>query len=249
MKLGLLPHTPDERDVALTSVYTPTPERPDTFGATGLDWGVLGNDEWGDCYWASAAHEVMAEAHLAGRDPGFGTEDVLSTYASYLRLEGVWELTQRNDEGTDARAGAKYRKAHGVRDASGHAHHIGAYTFIEVPDYELIKSAVHDFEGITVCVNLPESAEDAFRTEGPKVWDYVKGSPILGGHAIAGTSVQDDKLFIVSWGEEVELTEAFVEKYLQTCVVYVSGSTLDGTGHTPAGLDRAALLNALKALA
>lgn len=248
MKLGLLPHTPDERDIALSSVYTPQSDLPASFGATGLDWGMLGNDEFGDCYWASAAHEVMAEAHLAGRDPQFATEHVLDSYATYLGLYGHRALNESTDKGTDARAGAKFRRHTGVEDAEGIAHRIGAFTFVEEPDYELIKSAVHDFEGITVCVNLPESAEDAFRSDGPKVWDYVKGSPIVGGHAIAGTSVRDDKLYVVSWGHEVEITEAFIEKYLQTCVVYVSGSTLDGTGHTPGGLDKPALLTALESL-
>lgn len=243
-KLGLKPHIPDERDIKLLAVYSKQSSLPSNFGATGLQWGMLGNDTFGDCYWASAAHEVMAEAHLAGRNPVFDTEEVLSSYAEYLGLGSVHDLNEQTDEGTDAREGAKFRKQKGVKDTHGHGHHIGAYAFIEEPDYELIKSAVYDFEGVTVCVELPESAEERFNSG---LWDYVKGSPVVGGHAIAGTCVKEGALYIVSWAREIEITEAFLEKYLQCVVVYVSGSTLDGEGKTVTGLDVSALREKLAA--
>lgn len=244
-KLGLRPHTPSERDIKLTSVYQAKTSLPSTFGATGLEWGMLGNDTFGDCYWASAAHEVMAEATQAGRNPQFETENVLESYAKYLKLKSVSDLNEETDQGTDAREGAAFRKENGVEDSHGHGHRIGAYTFVEERDYNLIKSAVYDFEGVTVCVELPESAEERFETG---IWDYVKGSPIAGGHAIAGVNVKDDELYIVSWGKEVKMTEAFIEHYLQTVVVYVSGSTLNGEGKTVEGLDIEALRSSLASL-
>lgn len=245
LKLGLLPHTPDERDIKLTSVYKATASLPSEFGATGLEWGMLGNDKFGDCYWASAAHEVMAEASQAGRDPRFATNQVLGSYAEYLGLGSIADLNESTDAGTYPRAGAKFRKKVGVKDKNGHGHRIGAYTFIEEPNYDLIKSAIHDFEGVTVCVELPYSAEENFESG---VWDYVAGSEIAGGHAIAGTAVRDDKLIIVSWGQEVEVTEAFIDKYLQCVVVYVSGSVLDGEGKSINGLDISALKEKLAAI-
>jgi hypothetical protein len=253
-KLGLRPHRPDPADIHLSSVYEKATELPDSFGATGLDWQMLGNDDFGDCYWASAAHEVMAEASQAGRAPQFDTTHVLNSYAAYLGLYGGTALNEQNDRGTDAREGAKFRRREGVKDRLGRGHKIGAYAFIETPDYELIKSAVYDFEGVTVCVNLPQSAEDAFAAyeEGHTdsiTWDYVKGSPVIGGHAIAGVAVKDGKLVVVSWGQEVVMTEAFVEHFLQTVVVYISGSVLDGSGQSPHGLDVAGLKAALAQVA
>jgi hypothetical protein len=240
-KLGLKPHISDERDIPLTAVYSKPSALPSDFGVTGLPWGMLGNDAFGDCYWASAAHEVMAQAHLAGRNPAFDFEGVLSSYAEYLGLAPD-ELTEANDAGTGIHDGAKFRRQRGVKDVYGHGHRIGAYVFIEVPDYELIKSAVYDFSGVTVCVELPESAVNA------GVWDYVKGSPILGGHAIAGVCVKQGALYVVSWGAEVEVTPAFLEKYLQCVVVYISGSTLNKEGKTVNGLDVTALREKLAAL-
>lgn len=238
-KLGLLPHTSRESDIALTSVYKAQTSLPGSFGVTGLPWGMLGNERFGDCYFASACHETMAQAYLAGREPHFSEANALTSYARYLGLNGLNELNERTDQGTDARAGAEYRRKTGVLDAGGAAHHIGAYTFINEPDYELVKSAVYDFGAACVCIEAPESIYKGFE-EG--VWDYVKGSKIVGGHAVSGVAVNSDgELVIVTWGGEVRLTEAFLEQYMQTTVVYISGSDLNGEGKTINGLDREAL--------
>lgn len=247
MKLGLLPRQPDERDVSLSTVYNPTRTLPDAFGVRGLEWGMLGNDEWGDCFWASAAHEVMAQAHLAGRSPQFSTAEVLNTYANYLGLFGAGGLSEQADRGTEPRAGAKFRRGPGVSDSSGHSHRIGAYVFEEVPDYGRLLAAIYDFGAVTLCFDLPQSAEETFNQG---VWDFHPGSAILGGHAVAGVArAESGQIVAVSWGEEVEITPAFIEHYLQCAVVYVSGSVLDGTGHAPDGLDKPGLLAALKDIA
>lgn len=248
--LGLKPHTPDERDVKLTEVYKTSSDLPSDFGPSDLAWGMLGNDRFGDCYWASAAHEVMAEASQAGRSPAFGEQEVLTSYAEYLGLSSPSDLNERTDEGTDAREGAKFRQKTGVKDVRGNGHRIGAYAFIEEKSaYQTILSAVHDFEGVTVCVELPESAEEAFNAaeegQGEYIWDYVRGSQIAGGHAISGVASKGGQLVIVSWGQEVVMTEAFVENYLQCVVVYVSGSVLNGEGKSVTGLDLSALRSKL----
>jgi hypothetical protein len=246
MKLGLLPREHDARDISLGAVYKPTRSLPDTFGARGLGWGVLGNEDYGNCYWASAAHEVMAQAHLAGRSPKFDDKGVLNSYALYLRLYGAEALDESNDTGTEPRAGAKFRQKHGVEDAHASGHRIGAYVFEEAPDYEKLLAAIYDFGAVTLCFDLPQSAEETF-DQG--VWDYHPGSAILGGHAVAGVARADSgRIVAVSWGAEVEITPAFIEHYLQCAVVYVSGSVLDGSGHAPDGLDKPALLEALRSV-
>lgn len=247
MKKGLLDFTPSERDVPVGSVFTAdvNKSRPDTFGATGLDWGMLGNDRFGDCYWASAAHELEAERAPLGVRPAFTENAVLDNYGAYLGIYGAaaLEANPSNDVGTDARAGAKFRQKHGIQDARGHQHYIGAYAFQNEPDYGKILDLAYALEGMTLCVNLPESAEERFETG---VWDYVKGSQIAGGHAVAIVGATDNELRIVSWGQEVKVTESFVEKYLQTVVVYFSRAMLTSEGLTPAGLDKAALVELVR---
>jgi hypothetical protein len=241
VKLGLLPHVPQTSDVALSSVWTP-PEAPDNFGTLGLEWGMLGNDRFGDCYWASAAHEQIAQRAAVGAHPQFSEKTVLNAYATYLGTYGYQALEanpEALDRGTEPRAGAKYRRDNGIEDVTGRSHWIGAYAFESDP--EKVLSLTYALEAATLCFALPQSAEDAFDAEEP-VWDVEPGSKIVGGHAVAAVGAKDGKLVGVSWGKEVTITDAFLAKYLQTTVIYFSRATLDSTGKTPLGLDKSKLV-------
>lgn len=242
MKRGLLELQPDERDIKLSSVYE-APDYPQTFGTRGRNWGMLGNDKWGDCYWASAAHEVMAQAYTVGRLPNFDTGNVLDSYAVYLGLYGRQglEANPSKDQGTEPRAGAKARQRQGVNDARARGHRIGAYVFEN--DLSKLLPSLYTFRACTLCLELPQSAEEDFDSG---VWDYKPGSPIVGGHAVAGVAAEKGELIAVSWGQEVRLTNEFLQHYLQTAMFYVSGAVLDGSGKSPTGLDAAALRAALK---
>lgn len=243
--LGLLPHTPKSTDLALPEFWTPdsVSSRPDSYGVTGLNWGMLGNDEWGDCYWASACHETMALRHGSGREPDiFTTDDALNTYGTYLGVYGEAGLTRENDRGTDAREGAGFRRSHGI-EAKGYARKIGGYAFLNAgTSYADVLAAIYSFGVGTVCIEAPESIDTDFDSG---VWDYEPGSPIIGGHAVAGVAVSNGQLVVVSWGKEVVVTEEFLKQYLQTVVVYVTGAALGPNGTTPAGLNKAAYLAAL----
>lgn len=239
MKLGLNRYRPDPRDIKVGQVYAPPEPVPDgPFGVRGLDWGMLGNDEYGDCYWAAAAHETKAMAHLANREPVITTENVLKTYADYL---GVYEVTPENDEGTYPTEGASLRRKMGIITAAERQWrtHIGAFGFLLKPDLPLITRAIADFGAVTFCFDLPYSAF------GADVWDYTPSAYDAGGHAVAGVArAESGNLVIVSWGEEHEVTPAFIEHYLQCVVVYFSSSVLS-QGVNIEGLDRTALLNRL----
>src|SRR6202035_3127836 len=62
----------------------PTP--PAQFGHETLfgpkAWGMLGNDEWGDCAWAGPAHETMILTTEGGHAASFTTAGVLSDYSA-----------------------------------------------------------------------------------------------------------------------------------------------------------------------
>lgn len=200
---------------------------------------MLGNDRFGDCYWASAAHELDAQRAAVGAYPSFTDESVLNTYAAYLgvRGRGGLEADTAADVGTEPRAGAKWRREHGISDANGHQHYIGAYAFESDP--EKLLSLVYSLEAATLCFALPQSAEEAFDDYyDEKVWDVESGSPIVGSHAVAAVGAKDGQLVGVSWGRPVTITDAFLAKYLQTAIVYFSRAVLGAEGDTPLGLDR-----------
>lgn len=244
MKLGLRDHVPQPTDVQLSSVWSPAADSalPAAGGVRGLNWGMLGNDQYGDCYWASAAHEVMAEAHLAGRSPSFDTESVLASYADYLGVSPT--QLEQHDQGTDAREGARFRREHGVFDVGRKGHHIGAYAFENDP--AKLPALISALEGCTVCVELTAACEQEFNVAEQEdrdfEWDAAcLRSNVVGGHAISGVFYDERGIGVVSWGREGIIAPEYLDRFMQTTVVYFSGSTLKG-GHTPQGLDRAKLL-------
>lgn len=251
MKKGLRDFTPQPTDIAVGAVWTPQ-DTPDTGGIRGLPWGMLGNDRWGDCYWASAAHEFMAIRSKSNHYPPFKTAGVLDAYGTYLGLYGQkgLEANPAADRGTDAREGARYRRDRGVPDAGGHDHYIGAYAFETDP--RQLPSLIDALGGVTVCVELTDECETAFgiaEEQGEEfIWDIGGDTNIAGGHAIAGTYWTPGGIGVVSWGREGIITWDYLERYMQTTVVYFSRAMLADNGETPAGLDKAKLVELVKSV-
>src|SRR5690348_5499156 len=72
-KLGAKPSPSDARTLRLRDYLdTEKLKAPETWGYDNIvkpdGWGMLGNDQWGDCVFASAAHQVMLESRAAARD-------------------------------------------------------------------------------------------------------------------------------------------------------------------------------------
>lgn len=247
MKKGLRQFTAQPTDIAVSSVWQP-PSVATSGGVRGLPWGMLGNDRWGDCYWASSAHEFQAIRHRVDAAPQFSEKGVLDAYATYLGLYGVGglEANPGADRGTDAREGARFRRKHGLADATGHIHYIGAYAF-ETNPHEL-PALIDALGAVTVCVELTEGCEQEFgeaeQVNRDFVWD-VDG-PVVGGHAISGVYWTPDGIGVVSWGREGVITYGYLERYMQTAVVYFTRGQLEAGGETPAGLDKSKLVELVR---
>src|SRR6476646_6592407 len=88
LKLGKRPAKDDSRDLLFARYVEPVklPTPPPQFGHETLfkpkSWGMLGNDEWGDCAWAGPAHETMLLTKEGGHPAHFTTHGVLSDYAA-----------------------------------------------------------------------------------------------------------------------------------------------------------------------
>ena len=80
-KLGLKPPVPGAIPLRLATYFDfrqlPTP--PSVFGHYELitNWGMLGNDEWGDCALAGACHQTMLWTKEGGKQAPFSTDSAL----------------------------------------------------------------------------------------------------------------------------------------------------------------------------
>jgi hypothetical protein len=247
MKKGLRDFSAQPTDIAVSSVWTLS-SVPDSGGVRGLPWGVLGNDTWGDCYWASSAHEFQAIRHRVNATPSFDDQGVLDAYGDYLGLYGRagLEATPNADQGTDAREGARFRREHGIQDAAGHSHYIGAYAFESNP--RELPALIDALGAVTVCVELTNGCEEEFQEAEETGRDFVweQGGAVAGGHAISGVYWTPEGIGVVSWGREGVITYDYLERYMQTAVVYFTRGQLEPDGETPTGLNKAKLVELVK---
>lgn len=244
MKKGLQRFTASPTDIQAAAVFGGTvPTEGGTHYSTGM--GLLGNGDWGDCYWASAARESRTLARIAGRSGAVFSEDsVVATYAAYLGLSDVDQLSEHTDQGTDARAGAKFRTKSGIADSASRGHRIGAYAFEN--DAQRVPALVDALGAATLCIDLTSECEQAFaaaeKENRPFIWDPKLGTTIAGGHAVPVTYWTPQGLGVNSWDREGIVTWDYLDKYLQTTVVYFSAAILDQDGASPSGLNKSKLI-------
>lgn len=167
--------------------------------------------------WAGAVHETMLLVREAGGTVSFTDGAVLGDYAA---ATGFDPADPETDQGTDMQQAAAYRRATGIADAGGARHRIAAYLALEPGNVEHLYLAAYLFGAAGTGLQLPSSA--LVQTKQGQVWDVVADAPIEGGHYVPLVGRQADGLHVVSWGAVQVMTEAFLAKYCDEAVAYVS---------------------------
>ncbi len=233
--------------LAAPAALAALPPVPAVFGHQALigarDWGLLGNDQYGDCVWAGAAHETMMLAKEAGNTVTFNDAAVLSDYSAATGFEISDPST---DQGTDMQEAAAYRRKTGVLDVGGRRHTIAAYLALEPGNLTHLYQAAYLFGAVGIGMQLPQSGLDQFDRRQP--WSIVAGSPNEGGHYVPLLGRTAAGLAVVTWGDIQFMSEAFLVTFCDEAVAYVSQECLVNQ-KSPEGFDYAALLADLKKLA
>lgn len=234
-KLGKLPAQYDHRDLLMAKYLdiSKLPPIPDQFGHETLisDWGMLGNNNWGDCVWAGAGHETMLwTKESAVTDASFTDANVLSDYSA---VTGFTQSDPNTDQGTDMHDAMKYRRQTGIVDSSGKRHKIGAYIWLEPGNVQHLLAAVYLFGAVGVGFEFPGSAMDQFNSGLP--WAVVGGSQIQGGHYVPVVANRKN-LVAVTWGQLQQMTTGFYQKFNDESVAMISADFLT-SGKTPEGFD------------
>jgi hypothetical protein len=219
--------------------YAPNlPVPPATFGHQDLvdEWHMLGNDAWGDCVWAGAAHLEYAWSLMGGRPRvRITTADCLSDYAAVTGFA----YTDATDHGTDMQAAAEYWRTTGIRDAIAGRHTIDCHVSLGIGDWDQMILATYLFGGCGIGIELPASAMSQNDLKVP--WTVTK-SKIEGGHFVPAVGrVASGNVVVITWGTVQEMTQAFYERYSDEARCYLSLDILDARGLSPEGFDAAAL--------
>jgi hypothetical protein len=252
LRTGKLPATRDEHDLLFARYVEPAklPAPPAQFGHEKLfatrSWGMLGNDEWGDCAWAGPAHETMLLTKEGGHPAHFTASGVLSDYTAGTGFDPHAGPPGENptDNGSNVRSVLGYRRSKGIVDCAGKRHKIGAYIRLDESNLEQIYQALYLFQVVGIGIKFPLSALDQFHAGEP--WDVVAGAKVHGGHYVSAVAKRDN-IDIITWGALQPMTERFFAKYCDEAWAYLSVENLR-SGKDPEGFKLSELRADLAAL-
>lgn len=218
LKLGKAPARVDPRTLRLSNYipagYTPPPVTRDNSGIVPV-WGMLGNDQYGDCVVAAYAHMLMLWAKLAGVSLVAPVDDVINIY---LKLTG----------GVD-RGLVELDFLNWCRQNVFDSNQILGFASIPTHDTALMEHAISMFGAVFRGILLPASA--ASQLGG--LWDLttynnVPGS--WGGHATIGVgydrTAQQTK--DITWGAVQKATYRFWQSYQDECYVLIPTYPIPG---------------------
>ena len=156
------------------------------------DWGMLGNDRYGDCGIAGLQHGFEADAVITKERERFASaEQVIEYYLDY---------TSGADTGVVLSQFLAYVRQHGFYSQS-----VSAFAPVAVHDVPTLQTAVWMYGfaycGITVTANM----QKAFESE--RAWDGAACSgPIVGGHCVPIVGYDDHFIYVVTWGAVQPIT-------------------------------------------
>lgn len=194
----------------------------------------LGNEVYGNCVWAGAAHEHQVWTVAGGWDRARFT--ISNTLADYSAVTGFDKQKPDTDNGTDMQAAASYRRKTGIIDSSGRRHRIDAYVALEPCNVDQLVLAMWLFGAVGIGLQMPMQAMDDF--DAGKTWDVPAKPKMIGGHYVPAVGRDAvGNIQFVSWGKIHTLTPAFYERFNDESVAYVSLDYLNAKQLSPEGYD------------
>jgi len=206
-------------------------------------WGMLLNDQLGDCVIADDLHFLMvclANGSGPFRMPSDGDAEAL-----YERIAGYVPGDPSTDYGTDPSVNLHYMMQTGVL---GQTYEAGAT--IDAENANNMMWGCHIFGGLRFCINCPDIADDMYDRG---IWDY-NGEPyrIEGGHDIRAVSydtVDGEPLWeIVTWGRRIKMTASFWKEFGTSAEADLASDIITAQGTAPTGLDINAMIADLQAI-
>lgn len=208
------------------------PYAPKEFGhvhesAPSGGWGMLANDEVGDCTIAGIMHGQMVW--------DWATNNTITKFDDDVARKQYFALTGGVDSGLNPVEVASFWQNDGLIDASGKTHKVAAYAAINTPN-DLIESAyLFGFSGLGVF--LPDNAIPQFIAG--KVWDDTS-MPMNPQHGhfipVVGRNSHGN-LMVVTWGRLHAITQKWLDRYFAGGVAYISQEYFNKTGVSPEGFN------------
>jgi hypothetical protein len=236
LKLGKQAARHDPRTLLLASyMTTELPVAPPAFDLTSKVsvWGMMENQDIGDCTCAAAGHLIMEWTANAGKKMVTPTDKQIVD--AYSAITGYNPKTGANDNGAVEIDVLNYWRQSGIA-----GHKITAYMALEPSNHTHIMDSVYIFEGCYIGVQLPVSAKEQIKNHQP--WSVPPGGATgdgkpgsWGGHAVPVVAYDSRGVTVVTWGALQAMTWSFWEAYCEEAYAILSKDYLDGKKKAPQG--------------
>lgn len=251
LKKGKRLFVADDRDFKLekyVDVEAVLKKAPANFGhELGIsDWGMLGNDKYGDCTCAGACHEHMVWEHEAGKTVKFTDADALGLYSA---VTGFNPDEPDTDQGANVRDVLNYRRKTGVKDSTGKRHKIDGFLLLEQGNIDHLLAAAYVFGAVGLGFRFPDFSMQQF--DQGKAWTLPAHNPQPHpneGHYVPLFAKRNGYLKVGTWGKLQSMSVPYWLFYGDETWALYSKELLNAQGKSPEGLDVKALNAQLAAL-
>lgn len=243
---GRLPNNPTKRRLKLghylTGPVLPSAPRAVNWDAKVSAFGMLQNQNWGDCAEAGDFHALQILTANAGTELVPTDTDALRAYSEITGFNPQAGPPGENptDQGTIMQDSLDFWRKTGL-SVGGTRHKIVAFAEVDHRDPAVMEQAIALFGNLLLGIDFPQAAMD--QTDRGEPWDYVPGAGVKGGHAICSArydAASRAPWTIITWGAEQKVTQAFMDHYLEEAWTVVAPEWVAANGSTPSGLDLAA---------
>jgi hypothetical protein len=173
---------------AYTTAALPRPPASVDWGGSVTSWPMDGNDRYGDCTVAAAAHLMQSWNAQTGQKDTVPTEQ--QVVDTYLQLSGG------QDTGL-----VESQVLHAWQTTGLWGNRIVAYAPVNVHALVAIRQSIALFGGVFAGIQVPANAQQQFQAGKP--WMLEPGwqdQPIVGGHAVPLLGYDAQGLHCVTWG-------------------------------------------------
>jgi len=204
-KLGKLdPKRPAGLHALAFYQHNPLPAAPNKVDVPQInDWGMLGNDKYGDCTFAGIVHARMAHATLLGVTETFPSDtDVENAYLSYTGGKDVGAVE------ADLLNFWKNNELFGKK--------LSAFAPTDHADQDELRSVIASYGLAYIGVQLPVTFQQQFINNEP--WELTHtpaDNQIEGGHCVILVGYDEQYAQCITWGKVQQVTWEWLSSYMQ----------------------------------
>jgi hypothetical protein len=215
----------------------------------GFSWGMLANDQLGDCGEAMVLHAIEAFHLDAGTPvPAFTDQDAIALYS---QAAGYDPADPSTDQGTDNAQLVQSWQSPGVTCAADSSTHtIAGSLFVDPANVVEAQIAIWEFVVLFRAIALPAAVEGAngqwTLPADLSAPDAQPGS--YGGHDVPYLSYDGARYRTITWGQEWLVDVDFDQYYAEQGFVVVTREMLNRSGISPSGVNWSRLNADLAAL-